>query len=142
MIDIGDKEITDRKAVVEGKVFLNSEAITKIRNNQVPKGDVLVSARLAGIITSKKTADIMPYCHPIPIEYVDVSLDVADDCITVTAQVRSRTRTGVEMEGFSAVSGACLTIYDMCKSIDRSAVISDIKLLKKSGGKSGDFERE
>lgn len=142
MIDIGDKEITDRRAVVEGKVFLNSEAIIKIRNNQVPKGDVLASARLAGIIASKKTSDIMPYCHPIPIEHVDIILDVADDCITVTAQVRSKTKTGVEMEGFSAVIGSCLTIYDMCKSIDRSAIISDIKLLRKSGGKSGDFERD
>lgn len=141
MIDIGDKEITDRKAVVEGKVYLNPETIQKIRNKQVPKGDVLESAKLAGIIMSKKTADIMPYCHPIPIEHVGMKLNLNDDGVVVTATVRSKTRTGVEMEGFAAVTGACLTIYDMCKSLDRAAVISDIKLLSKSGGKNGDFKR-
>lgn len=142
MIDIGDKQITDRKALVEGKVYLQPETIAKIKNNQIPKGDVLASAKMAGIIASKKTPDFIPYCHPIPIEHVGMSFDFFDGGIVVTANVRSQTKTGVEMEGFAAVSGACLTIYDMCKSLDRAAIISEIKLLEKSGGKSGDFKRE
>ena len=141
MINIGDKEATDRQAVVSGKIYLNAETLKKINNNQVPKGNVLVSAKLAAMMAAKKTADLLPYCHPIPIEHVEIDLKMEEDGITVTALVRSHTKTGVEMEAFVAVSGACLTIYDMSKWMGQDMIISNVCLAHKSGGKSGDFNR-
>ena len=142
MIDISEKDITLREAIVEGRIFLEKDTIEKIKNKDVPKGDVLEAAKLAGILAAKKTPETLPLCHPIPIESVNIDFSFEQDNIAVSAQVKGRARTGVEMEAFCAVSTACLTIYDMTKMFDREAVISDIKLIKKSGGKSGDYERK
>lgn len=142
MIDVSGKDITLREAIVEGKIFLKTEVIEKIKNKDIPKGDVLEAAKIAGILAAKKTPETLPLCHPIPIESVKIEFTLNDEAIVVCAYVKGRARTGVEMEAFCAASAACLTIYDMCKMFDREAVISDIKLIKKSGGKSGDYERK
>lgn len=142
MIDVGNKEITEREAVVMGKVSLKPEVIQVIRQKKLPKGDVLEAAKIAGILAAKKTPDIIPLCHPIPIEYTKIEFLVRKTQIDITATIRGRARTGVEMEAFTAVSVSALTIYDMCKSLDRSIVIGPIELLKKSGGKSGTYIRK
>ena len=139
MIDIGEKNVTLREAVVEGKVFLKPEVILAIKEKKIPKGDVLETAKLAGILAAKKTSEIVPLCHPIPIEYVGIEFSDGKDKIEIVATVRGRAKTGVEMEAFTATAAAALTIYDMCKSLDRGATISGIRLLKKSGGKSGEY---
>ncbi len=141
MIDIGDKQITERIAIVEGKIILNKETLQQIKDNTIPKGNVLEAAKLAGIISAKKTADVIPHCHPIPIENVKIQIDIFKEYIKVRALVKSKAKTGVEMEGFMAVTGACLTIYDMCKFLDKAAKITDIALIKKSGGKSGAYQK-
>lgn len=142
MISISEKEVTNREAVVEGKVSLKPSVILDIKNKKIPKGDVIEAAKLAGILAAKRTSDLLPLCHPIPLEYVLVEFSLGEEEITITTTVRSHTKTGVEMEAFTATSVACLTIYDMCKSLDRAGTISGIKLLKKSGGKSGVYERK
>ena len=142
MISISEKEVTNREAVVEGKVSLKPSVILDIKNKKIPKGDVIEAAKLAGILAAKRTSDLLPLCHPIPLEYVLVEFSLGEGEITITTTVRSHTKTGVEMEAFTATSVACLTIYDMCKSLDRAGTISGIRLLKKSGGKSGVYERK
>lgn len=142
MIDVSGKDVTLREAIVEGKIFLKQEIIERIKNLDIPKGNVLEAAKIAAILAVKKTPETLPLCHPIPIESVKVEFEFNDGYIIATVYVKGRARTGVEMEGFCAVATACLTIYDMCKMFDREAVISDIRLLKKSGGKSGDYERK
>ena len=137
MIDIGKKKPTLREAVVEGSIRLKESVVQAVKDKKIPKGDILETARLAGIMAAKKTPEIIHHCHPIPIEYVEVEFSLKADEITVTTTVRAEAKTGVEMEAFTATSVALLTIYDMSKAFDRSAVILEIKLLKKSGGKSG-----
>ena len=141
IIDIGQKKVTRREAVVEGNISLKNTVITAIKRKKIDKGDVLEAARLAGIMAAKKTPDLIPMCHPIPIEYVEVEISIEKKKIKVTSTVRGDTKTGVEMEAFSATTTALLTIYDMCKSLDRAMVISEIRLMRKSGGKSGLYER-
>jgi cyclic pyranopterin phosphate synthase len=141
MIDISNKEVTSREAVVEGKIILSPEVILRIKNKDIPKGDVLEVSRIAGILAAKKTPDALPLCHPIPLEAVSVDFSVEKSHILVTSKVKGNSKTGVEMEAFHAVSVACLNIYDMCKAFDREAIISDIRLIKKQGGKSGTYAR-
>ena len=141
MIDIGKKRTTVREAIVEGKVFISPSVIKKIKNGKMPKGDVLGSARVAGIMASKNTPFIIPLCHPIPIEYADIDFSVGTKHIKITTTVKGEAKTGVEMEAFTATAVSALTIYDMCKGLDRGITISEIRLLKKSGGKSGTYIR-
>lgn len=141
MVDIGAKEITEREAVVEGIVFLKPKVILAIRKRIIPKGDCLEAARLAGILAAKKTPELIPLCHPIAIEYAEIDFSLAKNKIKIIAVVRARAKTGVEMEALTAAAAAALTIYDMCKPLDKKIVISGIKLLKKTGGKSGTYVR-
>lgn len=141
MVDVTGKEITFREAIAEGSVIVSEDTMRTIRSGGVKKGDVLSVAQVAGIMAAKKTADIIPMCHPLALSGVDISYDLTDAVIRITATVRCKGSTGVEMEALTAVSVAALTIYDMCKAIQRDIEISDIRLLFKSGGKSGVYER-
>lgn len=142
MIDIGKKKIVKREAVVEGRIFLTPSVISAIKKGQIPKGDVLETAKLAGILAAKNTPFLIPLCHPIPIDYVDIKISLGKREIKITTTVGGKAKTGVEMEAFTATSVSALTIYDMCKALDREATISEIKLIKKSGGKGGIYERK
>ena len=141
MVDINAKENTVRVAIATGKVTMKSETLQKILDIKIKKGDVLSVAKLAGIMAAKKTDQLIPLCHSIPLSYVNIDLepDIKKSCIKIKAEASLVGKTGVEMEALTAVSVASLTIYDMCKSVDREIVISDIKLTHKSGGKSGEF---
>jgi cyclic pyranopterin monophosphate synthase len=142
MVDVGGKEITARRARAAAYVTMSPQTLQLIRDKQVTKGDVFEISRLAGIMASKRTADLIPLCHPISIDSVDLDLQPVDDrTIKIEATVSTHGRTGVEMEALTAVSVAALTVYDMCKSSDRAITIGPIGLLEKSGGKSGKFER-
>ncbi len=144
MVDITAKDETAREAVAEGRVFMQPETLALILDRKVVKGDVFAVARIAGIMAAKKTPDLIPLCHPLNISSVDIAFepDKERSCVLVRATVRIFGRTGVEMEALVAVAAAALTIYDMCKSTDRTMTISEIRLMKKSGGKSGTFERK
>lgn len=144
MVDIGEKPITKRTAVAEGKLFLKKETLKAILGNRIPKGNVLHTAKLAGIMAAKKTAWLIPLCHPLEITHADIdfSWNKTKREITVKSTVSCLGRTGVEMESLTAVAVSCLTIYDMCKPIDKDIVIGEIKLLRKTGGKSGTYERK
>jgi len=139
MIDIGEKQITKREAIVEVKIHLKQSVIRAIKEKKIPKGDVLEAARFAGILAAKKTPEIIPLCHPIPIEYAEIKFSLGKKEIKITTTIKGITKTGVEMEAFVASSTAALTIYDMCKAFDREAIISELKLIKKTGGKSGTY---
>ena len=141
MVDINAKENTVRIAIATGKVTMKSETLQKILDIKIKKGDVLSIAKLAGIMAAKKTDQLIPLCHSIPLSYVNIDLepDIKNSCIKIKSEASLVGKTGVEMEALTAVSVASLTIYDMCKSVDREIVISDIKLIHKSGGKSGEF---
>jgi cyclic pyranopterin phosphate synthase len=140
MVDVGAKDVTERLARAESFVRMRPETLTLIRNRQVVKGDVLEVARLAGIMAAKRTADLIPLCHPLALDGVTVDLAAVDDqTLRIEATVRIHGRTGVEMEALTAVSVAALTVYDMCKSVDRGMVLGPTRLLEKSGGKSGHF---
>ena len=144
MVDVTDKQPTVRVAVAGGTVRMRGETFDLIRNQKVEKGNVLETARIAGILAAKKTAELIPMCHPLNLTHVQVDF-IPDDVkknIAIRASVRAVDQTGVEMEALTAVSVAALTIYDMCKSYDRAMTISGIKLLEKSGGKSGTFKRK
>lgn len=142
MIDVGKKDITRREAVAEGSIILKPEVIFAIKKKKIAKGDVLEAAKIAGILAVKKTPALIPLCHPIPIEYADIEFSFQKQKVKIKATVKGEAKTGMEIEAIMAVSIAALTIYDMCKPMDRGIVISDIKLLRKSGGKSGDYERK
>tara|TARA_B100001093_G_scaffold280409_1_gene267885 strand:+ start:519 stop:1004 length:486 start_codon:yes stop_codon:yes gene_type:complete len=141
MVDINKKEMTERVAIAFGKITMQTETLQKILDIKIKKGDVLNIAKIAGIMAAKRTDQLIPLCHTIPLSYVHVDLkpEIKESCINIKAEAALVGKTGVEMEAFTAVSVAALTIYDMCKSIDREMVISDIKLIHKSGGKSGEF---
>lgn len=139
MVDVTAKPVTDRRATASGRVVMSQATRDLIVSGELPKGDVLGTARVAGIMAAKKTSELIPLCHPIAIGGVDVDLTTADDGIAVSATVRTSDRTGVEMEALTAVAVAALTIYDMVKGIDRAARIEGIHLESKSGGKSGDW---
>jgi cyclic pyranopterin phosphate synthase len=144
MVDVTKKKPTVRTAVAGGRIHMNPETLDLIQRRKVKKGNVLETARIAGIMAAKKTAELIPMCHPLNITHiqVDFSPDAAASCIGIEAAVRAIDQTGVEMEAITAVSVAALTIYDMCKSSDREMTISKIQLLKKSGGKSGTYVRK
>lgn len=144
MVDVTAKDVTDRVAVAVGRVFMEKGTLDLILANEIKKGDVLGVARVAGIMAAKKTSELIPLCHPLNITSVDVDfLPVADPpSIEITATAKVASKTGVEMEALTAVSVAALTVYDMCKAADKAMIISDIMLMRKSGGKSGTFERK
>jgi len=136
MVDVTDKVVTVRIAKAEGKISMLPETIIAIQNDALPKGNVLTTAKISGIQSAKKTAEMIPMCHQLNLSYVDIEFEFESDAICIRSIVKTKEATGVEMEALSAVSGAALTIYDMCKSVDKSMVISEIKLVKKVGGKS------
>jgi cyclic pyranopterin phosphate synthase len=143
MVDVGQKEITQRKARAEALVCLRTETLRQIRNRQLSKGEVLEVARLAGIMATKRTADLIPLCHSLGLDAAAIEFEFpADDQIRIESSVSVQGRTGVEMEALTAVTVAALTVYDMCKSIDREIEIQRVRLLEKTGGKSGHFLRE
>ena len=144
MVDVTAKKPTVRTAVAGGMIYLNPETFDLIQNQKVKKGNVLETARIAGIMAAKKTSELIPMCHPLNITHiqVDFSPDASESCMGIEATVRAIDQTGVEMEAITAVSVAALTIYDMCKSYDKEMTISKIQLLKKSGGKSGTYIRK
>lgn len=144
MVDVSEKQDTLREAVAYCNVYMKEETLLKIKEGTIKKGDVLSVAQVAGIMASKKTSDIIPMCHPIMISGCDISfsLNFDENRVEITSTVKNTGQTGVEMEALAAVTIAGLTIYDMCKAIDREMIVSDVKLLKKSGGKSGLFERK
>jgi molybdenum cofactor biosynthesis protein MoaC len=144
MVDISDKQETDRVAVAGARVVMRPETLERIRAGDVAKGDVLAVARLAGIMAAKRTAELIPLCHPLALTSVGVDLECVPErsAVEITATCRLRGRTGVEMEALTAASVAALTVYDMCKAVDRGMIVADLRLLRKSGGKSGDWEAE
>ena len=141
MVDVGGKNVTDRVATAQGRVVVAPATADLLRSGNVPKGDVLGVARVAGIMAAKRTPDLVPLCHPLAISGVTVEFEVEDSAVAITATVRTTDRTGVEMEALTAVSVAALTVYDMIKAVDKAASITDIRLERKSGGKSGDWSR-
>jgi cyclic pyranopterin phosphate synthase len=141
MVDVSGKDVSAREAVAAGRVQVSPEVVALLRGAGVPKGDTLAVARLAGIMGAKQTPALIPLCHPLALSAVSVDLEVADDAVEITATVRTTDRTGVEMEALTAVAVAGLTVVDMVKAVDKRAVIGDIRVLAKSGGKSGDFVR-
>jgi cyclic pyranopterin phosphate synthase len=141
MVDVSAKDVTAREAVAAGRVLVSPQVVALLRGAGVPKGDTLAVARLAGIMGAKQTSSLIPLCHPLALASVSVELDVVDDAVEITATVRTTDRTGVEMEALTAVAVAGLTVVDMVKALDKRASVTDIRLLRKSGGKSGDFVR-
>ncbi len=141
MVDVSQKQVTDREATASGRVLVSPTVIALLRGEGVPKGDALAVARIAGIMGAKQTPALIPLCHPLAISGVTVELEVADDAVEITATVRTTDRTGVEMEALTAVSVAALTVIDMVKAVDKGAVITDVRIEAKSGGKSGEWRR-
>ena len=144
MVDVSAKPVTARRAIARGRVRMEPATLQRVMDGGVAKGDVIAVAELAGIMAAKRTGDLIPLCHPLGLDAVTLHIAPDPDLpgLTVTAEVRSTGRTGIEMEALTAVSVACLTIYDMLKSVDRAMVIEAIELVEKSGGKSGDWRRE
>jgi cyclic pyranopterin phosphate synthase len=141
MVDVGDKPVSTREAVAEGQVRMSAEAFALVQSNTVAKGDVLGVARIAGIAGAKRTSDLVPLCHPVALDLVEVDAeaDASLPGVRVRARTRATARTGVEMEALAAVMAACLTVYDMVKAVDRSMRIEDVRLLSKTGGTRGDW---
>jgi cyclic pyranopterin monophosphate synthase len=141
MVDTGNKEITSRRAVASARVLMSRETVLALREHRTPKGDPLEAARLAGIMGAKKTADLIPLCHPLPLTHVDIRANLEETGVSLEAEVSTNAQTGVEMEALTAVSIAALTIYDMCKALEKGMTITEVRLESKTGGKSGDFKR-
>ncbi|MBN1288143.1 MAG: cyclic pyranopterin monophosphate synthase MoaC [Actinobacteria bacterium] len=144
MVDVGDKAVTAREARAEATVNMTRETLDLITSGSMPKGDVFSTARIAGVMAAKKTHDVIPLCHPLKIDSISVDFDIdrVSSAVKVTTLVRATDRTGVEMEALHAAAVAALTIYDMCKAVERSIEIAGLRLVHKSGGKSGTWERE
>jgi len=144
MVDVGDKEVTERRAVAEGRVLMHSETLNLIRNSALRKGDVLATAEIAGVMAAKRTHDLIPLCHPLMLNKVLVELSLVDEppSVAIRAEVRCTGKTGVEMEALTAVSVAGLTVYDMAKAVDRGMRIDAIRLREKDGGRSGPVRLE
>ena len=142
MVDTSSKSSTTRKAVASGCVLMSSETVKAVREHTTPKGDPLETARLAGIMAAKRTAELIPLCHPLPLTHVEVKATIEDDGVHLEATVATNAQTGVEMEALTAVAVAALTIYDMCKAVDKGMIISDVRLESKTGGKSSDYFRQ
>ena len=143
MVDVGEKPITRRECVARGEVRMDPETLARIADGDIPKGDVLATARLAGIQAAKRTAEWIPLCHPLPLDALEIELvpDPAGSRVTIQARALAHWRTGVEMEALVAVSAAGLTVYDMCKAVDRGMTLGEVQLVSKSGGKSGEWVR-
>ena len=141
MVDVSDKAVTAREAVARGRITMSRDAVRQIRAGAVKKGDPLQTARLAGIMAAKQTSTVIPLCHPLPLSHASVTLEPIANGYDIEARVRTTAQTGVEMEALHAVAIAALTIYDMVKAVDKRMIISDIRLVEKSGGQSGDFRR-
>ncbi|WP_300556477.1 cyclic pyranopterin monophosphate synthase MoaC [Maricaulis sp.] len=143
MVDVGDKAVTRRRAVAEAQITMNAEAFTAVRDGQGPKGDVLKTAEIAGIMAAKKTSDLIPLCHPLPLTKLKVAIEALPSGagFHITAEAQTDGKTGVEMEALTAASAAALTVYDMAKALDKSMEISGLRLVSKTGGKSGDYQR-
>jgi cyclic pyranopterin phosphate synthase len=142
MVDVSAKDVTARSATARGRVEVSPRVVELLRGEGVPKGDALAVARIAGIMAAKRTPDLVPLCHPLAISGVEVGLDVADDAVEISATVRTTDRTGVEMEALTSVTVAALTVIDMVKAVDKHARITDVEVVAKSGGRSGDWSRE
>jgi cyclic pyranopterin phosphate synthase len=142
MVDTSAKTESARRAVASGRVLMSKETVAAVRAHRTPKGDPLETARLAGIMAAKRTADLIPLCHPLPLTHIDVRAALEDWGVRLEAEVATRAQTGVEMEALTAVAVAALTVYDMCKAVDKSMTITDVRLEVKTGGKSGDYERD
>ncbi|HKQ06505.1 MAG TPA: cyclic pyranopterin monophosphate synthase MoaC [Blastocatellia bacterium] len=141
MVDVGDKPVTARTATASGFVRMAAATVQAIRDHRTPKGDPLEVARLAGIMAAKRTAELIPLCHPLPLSHADVQLDLNGDGVKITATARTDGKTGVEMEALTAAAVAALTLYDMCKAVDKAMEITDIRLESKTGGRSGNYQR-
>jgi cyclic pyranopterin phosphate synthase len=143
MVDVSRKRVTARTALARGRVFMHRDTLTLLRDGSTPKGNVLATAHVAGVLAAKRTSDIIPLAHPLPIEGVDLAfmLDADSASVAIEARVRTRARTGVEMEALTAVAVAALTIYDMLKAVDRGMVLGEIALWEKRGGRRGDYRR-
>src|SRR5215218_10726665 len=141
MVDTATKQISSRRATASARVLMTEMTVAALREHRTPKGDPLEAARLAGIMAAKRTSDLIPLCHPLPLTHIDVQATVEDDGVALQAEVSTNAQTGVEMEALTAVSVAALTIYDMCKALGKGMTISDVRLESKTGGKSGDYAR-
>jgi cyclic pyranopterin monophosphate synthase len=141
MVDVSDKNITTRRAIASGKILMNAETLEILQNQANPKGNPLEIARIAGIMAAKQTSNLIPLCHQLPLSKVNVTTEIKDYGIYLTAEVITTAQTGVEMEALTAISIASLTIYDMCKAVQKDMQITEIQLESKTGGKSGDFSR-
>ncbi len=139
MVDVADKDVTDRIARAKGSVRVSSELATAIRGNTLAKGDLLAVARLAGIMAAKRTGELIPLCHPLPIDHVDVEATLDGDRVHITSLIRTRARTGVEMEALTAVTVCALTVIDMGKAIDKTMIIEGVRVIEKRGGRSGHY---
>ena len=142
MVDVSDKDVTTRTATARGTVLLSPEAVAALRDQTLPKGDVLAVARIAAIQAAKRTPDLIPLCHPLPLSAVRVELEVVDEGVHLEVAVRTTSRTGVEMEALTAVSVGALAVIDMTKAVDKHATITDVRVVAKSGGRSGDWSAE
>ena len=142
MVDIGKKMETRRQAVSVGEIRISRRAIRLIRQNKIPKGNVLAAARIAGILAAKKTGDWIPLCHPLSLDSAEIRFRLEEEKILIRSNVRTQSRTGAEMEALTSVSAAALTLYDMCKAVDKAMVIGPIALIQKSGGRSGSYLNE
>ena len=142
MVDTSEKPTTVRRAMASARVLMSADTVAAIRAHHTPKGDPLETARLAGITAAKRTAELIPLCHPLPLTHIDVRAELQDTGVYLEAEVTTRAQTGVEMEALTAVSVAALTVYDMCKALDKAMTITDVRLELKTGGKSGDYRRE
>lgn len=141
MVDVGDKPATARRAAARALVTMSPEALAAVKHGDVPKGDVLGTARIAGIQAAKRTGELIPLCHPIGLDSIDIDAAIGDEGVAITAVAAVTAKTGVEMEAMTAATVAALTVYDMVKGIDRSARVEFVELIAKSGGKSGDYRR-
>ena len=141
MVDTSAKSVTVRRALASARVLMSQETVRAVREHQTPKGDPLETARLAGIMAAKRTSDLIPLCHTLPLTHVDVRATLTDEGVYLEAEAATSAQTGVEMEALMAASVAALTIYDMCKALDKAMTITDVQLEKKTGGKSGDYTR-
>jgi cyclic pyranopterin phosphate synthase len=142
MVDTSAKEATVRRAVATARVLLSPETLAAVREHRTPKGDPLETARLAGIMAAKRTAELIPLCHPLPLTHVEVRAELNDSGVLIEAEAATRAQTGVEMEALTAATVAALTVYDMCKAVDKGITITDVRLEEKSGGKSGEYVRQ
>ena len=142
MVDTSAKAQTARRAIASARVLMSKATVAAVRAQRTPKGDPLETARLAGIMAAKRTSDLIPLCHPLPLTHIDVRAELQASGVYLEAEVATHAQTGVEMEALTAVSIAALTIYDMCKAIDKAMTITDVRLETKTGGKSGDYKRQ